>query len=465
MLKFWSICRNTFVETIREPVYGILILVAFGVLVLTLPLSHWTMGGGKADYQATDQKMLASMGLATLLVSGLLIATFSASSAISREINNSTVQTVITKPISRAVFVLGKFAGVAGAVTVAFYLSALVFLMTYRHQVMSTGSDKPDLPVIVLGGAAFVLSILAAFAGNYLFAWPFTSAAVRAGGVLLTAAMVVIAFVGKEWTIVPFGQDIDPQLFTAMALLFLAVLILTAVAVAASTRVGQLATLLICVGFFFVGTTHPYLFRDWAETTPVADGLRWVAPNLTFFYPLDAVVMEKTIPGRYVLTAAAYAGFYIAALLAIGAGLFQRRQLEAQDTTATVPGAVALLAWTGRLIAIGGGIVGLALLTIPAYQTVRGIVAAAVILVSAGALWMLTHRFGQGARWSWWVMSILSGLVLAAAITVLVVPPLKILEERLGPVRLVLAAGVSAVVLALIMLRKSRRHFSSQRRG
>ena len=74
MIKLWSICRNTFVQTIRQPIFAVLIGLTCAVLVLNLALSGWTMGSGQAQYRETDQLNLENLGLATLLMSSLLIA-------------------------------------------------------------------------------------------------------------------------------------------------------------------------------------------------------------------------------------------------------------------------------------------------------------------------------------------------------------------------------------------------------
>src|SRR3972149_4451287 len=116
MLRFWSICRNSFVQTIRQPIFSVLILVTCAVLVVDLPLSGWTMGIGATSYEKTDQILMENLGLSTLLVSGLLVAAFSAASVLTREIEDNTALTVISKPVPRPVFVLGRFAGVTAAV-------------------------------------------------------------------------------------------------------------------------------------------------------------------------------------------------------------------------------------------------------------------------------------------------------------------------------------------------------------
>jgi len=165
MTRLLAIARNAFVETVRQPVFGVLIFLTFVVLVLDVPLSSWTMGAEAAEYKRTDQQLLVNLGLSTLLVSGLLVSAFGAAGVVSREIRDRTILTVVSKPLPRGLVVLGKFLGVAAAVAVAYWLCSLAFLMTVRHGVMPTVTDPYDVPVIVLGCSALAGSIVAA-------AWP-----------------------------------------------------------------------------------------------------------------------------------------------------------------------------------------------------------------------------------------------------------------------------------------------------
>src|SRR5690606_27955164 len=95
-----------------------------------------------------DNKLLVDMGLSTLALAGLLLAAFTATGVLSNEIENKTVLTTISKPVSRPMFVLGKFAGVAAALVLAYATLAIIFLLTVRHKVMMTASDRFDMPVI-----------------------------------------------------------------------------------------------------------------------------------------------------------------------------------------------------------------------------------------------------------------------------------------------------------------------------
>ncbi len=210
MIRFITIAGNTFVQTIRQPIVGVLILVTLGVLVLSVPLAGWTMSTS-GEFTKVDQQMLVSLGLSTLLVSGLLIAAFSASAVVAREIDDKTALTVLSKPVARATFVTGKFAGVACAVAVAFYICAIWYLMTVRHKVMSSAADPYDIPVIVFGCSALAAAIVIATLGNLLFRWSFSSAAIWTAVVTFTLAMGIISIVGKNWEAVPPGYDLPPR--------------------------------------------------------------------------------------------------------------------------------------------------------------------------------------------------------------------------------------------------------------
>jgi ABC-type transport system involved in multi-copper enzyme maturation permease subunit len=462
MIQFLSIAANTFTQTLRQPVTGVLILVTFGVLVMSVPLAGYTMDTS-GEHRASDQKMLLDLGVSTLLVAGLLLAAFSASAALSREIADHTALTVISKPVSRATFVLGKFAGVAAAVTVGYYLMAVAFLMTVRHGVMSTANDVIDWPTIVLGLSALGAAIVIAMLGNLLFGWTFTAAVVFGSVILLTAAAGVIGFVGKGWVIVPFGTEIPPYLPASMVMTFLAVMVFTAVAVAASTRLGQVMTLLLCAAVLMAGYLHQRLFAT-ADQNPAVRVLGWIVPNLRLFDTQEALIREKFVPLSYLGTAAAYAGLYIAGVLALAAALFQRRSLEAPTASASLPATVNLLAWTGRTAALALGVWAVVTAMAAAqFRTPMALSVRAGALVGAAAGWALWSVFARGARWSYWVLLVAAVLTVAAGVAAWLTYGQWGWLPLARPVAAITAA-VAAGVLLILLLPKTRHHFRSTAR-
>lgn len=318
--KIYSIAWNTFLETIRQPIYGVILLATSFLLVMNLGLAMFTL--------EDDNKLLYDLGLSTLLLSGLFLSAFSASGVLSREIDTKTVMTVVSKPVGRPVFIIGKYAGVAGALAVAFYLNAIVFFLTIRHEVWERATDPYDQPVMIFGmGAVLLVCLIGGFC-NFFYGVPFQSFAVMMALPMMTLAGSLVAFINKDWKIVPVGAEMfNPQLLLAAALVFFAILVLTAVAVAASTRLGQVMTLLICVGVMAMGLTSDYFFGRHGEDNLFAAMMYRIVPNFGFFWVTDALTAEHDISIAYLLTVTSYTGFYILGILLIGIALFQKREL------------------------------------------------------------------------------------------------------------------------------------------
>ena len=320
MGRLYSIAANTFLETIRQPIYGVILLLTFLLLVLNVSLAAFTLDD--------DDKLLMELGLSTLLLSGVFLSAFSASGVISREIDNKTVLTVISKPVARPTFIAGKFLGLIAALTVAFYLSFLAFVLTVRHRVLEAATDKPDWPVILFGCSALLIAALVAGYLNFSRGRDFISNAVGLLIPCLTAAATLICFIDRDWKLVPFGQYfVGSQIVRASLLVLLAVVVIAAVALAASTRLGQVMTLLTCVLVLVVGSVADYALAEHAESSRLAAAAYQIVPNFGFFWVVDAVTGGIPIPTGYVVRVAAYAVLSSAAVLLVGVALFQNREV------------------------------------------------------------------------------------------------------------------------------------------
>jgi ABC-type transport system involved in multi-copper enzyme maturation permease subunit len=318
--RLWGIVTNSFTETIRQPIYGVLLLVTTGLLVLNVGVSGYTL--------EDDNKLLKDLGLSTLLLSGLFLAAFSSAGILSREIDNKTVLTVISKPVSRPLFLAGKFVGLSGALAVAFYLVGVVFLLTMRHKVMERASQDFDMPVILFGVGALLGSIILAAFCNYLYDMQFASTAIALALPLMTLALGLVALISPEWQIQSFGKDfVDGQLIGAAVLVFGMVLILTSVAVATSTRFGQVVTLTICMAVLLVGLVSDTMFGQYRDTNLFARLAYWISPNLAFLWVTDALTQDNRITLGYVGMTFGYAMLIVFAWLFIGVAMFQKREV------------------------------------------------------------------------------------------------------------------------------------------
>ena len=326
------IARNTFVESIRQPIFVVLLLLGTAMLVLNMSLSAFTM--------SDDNKILVDMGLSTLFIVGLALSAFTATGVLSAEVENRTVLTVVSKPVPRPLFVLGKYLGVAVALGMAFWTLMQVFLLTVRHQVLQRATDQVDQPVIVLGLLAAVVALLGSTLANYFYRWVFTSTFTYAFFITSTLAFLLVLMINKQWQFQSVMTDLDPQLVLTLLLVFEAVLILTAVAIACSTRLGQVMTLVICVLVFLLGLIGHY-FSTQADKTigNIADSfvhqlLYWLVkaffflvPNFQYLRQADALTQGHPISGGHVLVLSLYSVLYISAVLCLAVALFQSREV------------------------------------------------------------------------------------------------------------------------------------------
>ena len=117
-----TIALNTFREAIRDRILYSLLVFALAMLGASVILSRLTVGG--------EVKIIKDLGLAAIGLVGTLIAVFIGVGLVHKEIERRTLYTIITKPIRRADFVLGKFLGLAItlAVNVAVMGAGLVLL-------------------------------------------------------------------------------------------------------------------------------------------------------------------------------------------------------------------------------------------------------------------------------------------------------------------------------------------------
>ena len=319
MLKLLTIARNTFVETLRQPIYAVIIGAAMFLFLLSPSLSMYTMDD--------DNKLLREIGLSTLFLTSLFVAIFSASGAVAVEIENKTITTLLSKPVQRPIFILAKFVGVAGAVAVAHYLSTIALLMAIRHGVLSTASDTHDWTVLGAAGGIVVLSFLLSAFFNYAYDWRFSSTAIIMAVILGTFAIVFLALIDRHWEFNPAENGMHALDVYGSILLFLAALIITALAVAISSRFNIVVTLSACIGLFLLGLTSDYIFGRFADTYLWAQVGRSLVPNLQVFWISDAIYEGSAVPMKYMLVSGMYAGCYTIAILALAVALFQRRQV------------------------------------------------------------------------------------------------------------------------------------------
>lgn len=115
-----AIAKQTLEDMLRRKILLILLIVAVGMIALGPSVGFLSPRESSA--------ILRSMGLAVILIAGLLITILAGIQVIPTEIERRTIYTVLSKPVQRYEFVLGKFLGGLMTVFVMIMAMGVVFL-------------------------------------------------------------------------------------------------------------------------------------------------------------------------------------------------------------------------------------------------------------------------------------------------------------------------------------------------
>ncbi|MEO0511307.1 MAG: ABC transporter permease [Planctomycetota bacterium] len=285
LTQILGIARNTLVEALRQPIYMIVVLVSGLLQYLNTATAAFAMGYTTSAEVSGDDKLLLDVGLATVFLLGMLLAAFESTAVISREIQDKTVLSIISKPVPRAVLIIGKFIGVATAIVMATLVMIVFLLWGIRHGVMSTASDEIDWVVVTFSLGSVGLSMLAAGWCNFFYNWSFPQVTMVLMPPLALAAYLATLAFSPEWEVQSLAEDFKPQVTTAAFAMLTAVLVLASVATAASTRLGQVMTIVACAGVFLLGLLSNHFFGRHALT------------NRPFAEVLEAVPLEPADEG------------------------------------------------------------------------------------------------------------------------------------------------------------------------
>jgi ABC-type transport system involved in multi-copper enzyme maturation permease subunit len=224
-----------------------------------------------------DIKMLKDSGLTLILVLAIIQGVWSASNSVAEEIEGRTALTVLSKPIGRVQFLIGKFAGILWTVALLSLITGLVFIFVVAYKPIydarEMGTEMPDWQLVYHEVARTVPGLVLAF---------FETA------------------------------------------------ILVALSVAISTRLPLLANFVICFSIYALGHLTPLIVMsriDFAPVVFVGQLIATILPVLDHFNIQASVAAGKEVPLSYLGMSFLYCVLYSAVALLLALILFEDRDL------------------------------------------------------------------------------------------------------------------------------------------
>ena len=161
-MNFLVIAGNTYKEGIRKKTLIGFLIVALLVIGGSTFLTVLSPG--------EEVKMVKDVCLAALSMFGLLIAIFTSGSMVPSEVENKTIYTVLSKPLRRFDYIVGKFVGIQFILILNLGLMALLSLaiLFTREHVLSTILIKSVfltyLELMILSAFTFAVSMVSSSA-------------------------------------------------------------------------------------------------------------------------------------------------------------------------------------------------------------------------------------------------------------------------------------------------------------
>src|SRR5438128_3745225 len=256
-MRLVHIASNTFREAVRDR-------VLYNLIAFALLMSGAAILVGQISIDI-ERLVVINLGLTAVSLFGIVIAIFIGIGLVSKEIERRTLYTVLSRPVRRWEFIVGKFFGLAGTLVVnTFFMAIGVFaaLLFVSHKFA-----RPD--ALILVSLYFIILQFVIICALALLFSSFSSP-------LLSAVFAFSLFV-----IGSFAEDLRG--FAAMA----------------------------------HGLTR------WLAT-----GAAYLVPNFSAFNIISSVAHQQPIPGHLILYNTLYAALYTAMAVCGAVLIFEHRNLK-----------------------------------------------------------------------------------------------------------------------------------------
>jgi ABC-type transport system involved in multi-copper enzyme maturation permease subunit len=268
--KVAAIGWSTAKEALSQPLFYVLLTIGVFGLILFPFVPYNTLG--------EDIKMVKDEGLTLIMVLSIILALWTASVSIADEIEGRTALTLLSKPVSRRQFILGKFLGILVPVAIMFLVLGALFLASVSYKVVYDARETAQ---------------------------------------------------GDPTWQQCRGEMI--QIAPGLALAFMETVVLTSISVAISTRLPMLANLIICASIYVLGHLVPILANSAVGQIEyvsfVANLLAAILPVLDHFNISAGISTGQQVPGEYMAWAALYCLVYSSVAMLLALLLFEDRDL------------------------------------------------------------------------------------------------------------------------------------------
>lgn len=288
----WSIARTTVGDAMRKKVLQIFLVVAIGLIAISLTFSQQFEFSTRAG-ASQNLLFIKTFGLGLMALAGWLISLITGVTLIPQEIERRTIYTILSKPVQRYEFIVGKFLG-----------------------------------------ALMTLGICVAFMGAVFVG----VVAIKAHGAQVSQVSQTIAASGsvEGKDAVQSIQVFDPNTLWGVVLIYMQFMVLTSVVMMFSVFLTSTVNFFMGLGVYMLGVLAPFTetlanVKDGSQLLKVFYSvLHLIIPNFDAFNKPNALLHpEAHIANMGVYTAqqALYAVLYSAVVMLVAVIAFEKKEM------------------------------------------------------------------------------------------------------------------------------------------
>jgi hypothetical protein len=306
--KGGAVALATFREGWRQPMFWLVTFFGILAIAVSIVIPYFTFGD--------DYKMMKQIGYDTIMLCSALFGVLAASISISEEIEGRTAVTLMSKPVNRRHFLIGKFIGIlmaCGAMSMILGLALIPALWV-----------MPEFDKINTVEDSLVIQAQEIIAPKMDNLIPSRQGKALTQGIAKWTSEAVAHQAG---VVLGFGQ----------------VMILVSIAAALATRLPFIINLVICLFIYFAGNLAPVVVRVTESMGQKSKGTGIglvnfigrmtdaILPALEHFKMNTAIIRETPLELGpfliYVLTVCGYSILYTTIAMLVGLILFEDRDL------------------------------------------------------------------------------------------------------------------------------------------
>ncbi len=306
LARIATIALNTYREASRAR-------VLYGLVGLALATTFYSIFVGAYTLKSAP-RVMADLGSASLSIYAIVVAIVLAGTSLYRELEQKTIFPILTRPIRRGEYLVGKYLGTLLVLAVFIAIDAIVVLLT-----LAVMGGRPAVAVVGLGLASLVVLVVAAMRAKRIGVFvPIPWAAV----LLVIAAVLASGYPDERRVVLGYA-----------ALTLLEVGIVTAIATFFASFSSPFLTAVLTLGVFVVGREAESLkhlpvlvFGQFVHSAAVV--LSKIVPNLQVYVPARPLVTGELVDASflpYLATAAVQSLGWTLGLLAAAVLIFNRR--------------------------------------------------------------------------------------------------------------------------------------------